>query len=66
MTVTERVWFLRQARATRCSSFAGFHGRSTLAAIVALQEVRRCLAWNRIYQLWLFVDVPTKQLPPSM
>ena len=34
-TVTERVWFLRQARAMRCSSFAGFHGRSTLTTALA-------------------------------
>ena len=30
ITSTERIWFLRQARAIRCSSLAGFHGRSTL------------------------------------
>ena len=34
-TVTERVWFLRQARAMRCSSLAGFHGRSTLTTALA-------------------------------
>ena len=34
-TVTERVWFLRQARAMRCSSLAGFHGRSTLITALA-------------------------------
>src|SRR6202022_2974049 len=36
MTVTERVWFLRHARAIRCSSLAGFHGRSTFTHAAAV------------------------------
>ncbi len=36
MTVTGRVWCLRQARAMRCSSFAGFQGRSQLMTTLAV------------------------------
>ena len=39
-TVTERVWFLRQARAMRCSSLAGFHGRSTFTTALADLQVQ--------------------------
>ena len=35
MTVTGRVWCLRQARAMRCSSLAGFQGRSQLMTTLA-------------------------------
>ena len=35
MTVTGRVWCLRQARAMRCSSRAGFQGRSQLMTTLA-------------------------------
>ena len=36
ITSTVRIWFLRQARAMRCSSFAGFHGRSRLITALAV------------------------------
>ena len=36
MTSTVRIWFFRQARAMRCSSFAGFHGRSRLITELAI------------------------------
>ena len=35
MTVTGRVWCLRQARAMRCSSLAGFQGKSQLMTTLA-------------------------------
>ena len=40
MTVTGRVWCLRQARAMRCSSLAGFHGRSQLMTTLAFWRFR--------------------------
>jgi hypothetical protein len=41
--VTERAWPLRQARAMRCSSFAGFHGRSMLITALAACRFRPTL-----------------------
>ena len=40
MTVTGLVWCLRQARAMRCSSLAGFHGRSQLMTTLAVCRLR--------------------------
>ena len=40
MTVTGRVWCLRQARAMRCSSLAGFQGRSQLMTTLAFWRFR--------------------------